>query len=144
MTPQEIAEWFKTVIAPRIQDMDDVTATEVLKKSMSAEMPKLRILPNIGATGHVTYATDELTAVCPMTGIPDYYHLEVTFMPQQVLIELKSLKEYLQAYRPLPIFHEQLASKIQQDVSNALGPKAHIEVLLKAATRGGINATVRA
>ncbi|MCK5345462.1 MAG: preQ(1) synthase, partial [Candidatus Heimdallarchaeota archaeon] len=89
----------------------------------------------------VMHETDELIAVCPMTGLPDFYSLRISYIPRSFVIELKSLKFYFFAYKDMPIFHEHLASKILEDFVNAVQPKS-AQVLLDAAARGGIGTQV--
>ncbi len=89
----------------------------------------------------VRYHTDELTALCPKTGLPDFYHLEIEYIPDKLLIELKSLKLYLTGYRNVGIFYEHLAMKIFQDIKEKIEPK-WLKITLRAAKRGGIGAEI--
>jgi 7-cyano-7-deazaguanine reductase len=90
---------------------------------------------------NVTIETNELTSVCPKTGLPDFYSITIKYRPYRSCAELKSFKEYLFGYRNVGIFHEHLARKILDDFVNAVDPlKVHLE--LSANTRGGINTTV--
>jgi len=89
----------------------------------------------------VRYFTDEVTALCPKTGLPDFYSLEIEYVPDRWLIELKSLKLYLIEYRNIGIFHEHLARKIYNDITEATGP-ASLKVIIRANTRGGISAEI--
>ena len=89
----------------------------------------------------VRYETDELTALCPKTGLPDFYHLEIEYVPDSLLVELKSLKLYLTAYRNIGIFYEHLAMKIFQDIEEKISPK-WLKITLQAAKRGGIGAEI--
>ncbi len=112
-------------------------------------IPALRIDPAIEAVryvyaGHretVRYCTDELTALCPKTGLPDFYHLEIEYVPDMLIVELKSLKLYLTAYRNIGIFYEHLAVKIYEDIMEAVSPQS-LKVLLRAEKRGGIGAEI--
>ena len=112
-------------------------------------IPEMKIEPEIevvryvysGKDEVVRYDTDELTALCPKTGLPDFYHLEIEYVPDEVMIELKSLKLYLTAYRNIGIFYEHLAMKIYTDIMEKVKPK-RLRVELSAAKRGGIGATV--
>lgn len=112
-------------------------------------IPELKIEPEIGIVEYVypdndeivRYYTDELTALCPKTGLPDFYHLEIEYMPDKLLVELKSLKLYLTAYRNVGIFYEHLAMKIFKDIKDKIEPK-WLKVTLRAAKRGGIGAEI--
>ncbi len=113
------------------------------------EIPDLVIKSPIGKTEYVfegepetvRYFTDELTALCPKTGLPDFYSLEIEYVPARWLIELKSLKLYLIEYRNIGIFHEHLARKIYNDINAAVEPE-RLRVILRASTRGGISAEI--
>lgn len=85
----------------------------------------------------------EFTAVCPMTDQPDFGRILIEYIPDQSLLELKSLKLYIQSFRNVGIFHETVTNAILDDVRRALEPRA----LLVTGTytpRGGITTTVRA
>lgn len=89
----------------------------------------------------VTHFTDELIAVCPVTGLPDFYECTIEHVPGNLLVELKSLKFYLMSYRDVGILHEDLAAKIMRDIQAAIEP-LWIQVTLEAAVRGGIGTKV--
>ncbi len=112
-------------------------------------IPEMKIEPEIRTVRYVysgndevvRYHTDELTALCPKTGLPDFYHLEIEYIPDELLIELKSLKLYLTGYRNVGIFYEHLAMKIFHDIKEKIRPK-WLKISLRAAKRGGIGAEV--
>jgi len=83
----------------------------------------------------------ELNAVCPKSGLPDFYKLTVDYIPQIWIVELKSLKLYLTAYRNIGIFHEHLLNKIMDDFITSCVPN-YVKMTLEAAARGGIFTTV--
>jgi len=89
----------------------------------------------------VEHETDELTSVCPVTGLPDFYHLKISYLPAGLLVELKSLKFYLMQYRDVGILHEDLAQKVLVDFVAAVKPEMCV-VDLTAASRGGIDTHV--
>lgn len=89
----------------------------------------------------VVYQTNELTSVCPLTGLPDFYDCTIELVPYGLVPELKTLKFYLAAYRDVGILHEDLAPKILHDISEKVSP-FWIRVTLVAASRGGINTSV--
>ena len=104
---------------------------------------KIETFPNPAAARdyEIAISAPEFTSVCPMTGLPDFYTLTVTYIPGRTLPELKSLKQYLTAYRDLPILHEHLANRIFDDFKRAVRPRT-LRVTLAANIRGGIAATV--
>jgi 7-cyano-7-deazaguanine reductase len=101
----------------------------------------LETFANPGAS-HVAMASDELTAVCPVTGQPDLYTATIEYWPAARCIESKSLKLYLSGYRNEGHFCEALAVKIRDDVAEALElPPDKVRVTLKQKARGGITIT---
>jgi 7-cyano-7-deazaguanine reductase len=101
----------------------------------------LETFPNPGVS-RVEMTSDELTAVCPITGQPDFYTATIEFDPQDLCLESKSLKLYLMSYRDQGHFCEALAVKIRDDVGEALelaADRVHVTLVQKA--RGGITIT---
>ena len=91
---------------------------------------------------HVALTSDELTAVCPVTGQPDLYLATIEYWPESHCIESKSLKLYLAGYRNEGHFCEALAVKIRDDVADALElPSDKVRVMLEQKARGGITIT---
>jgi 7-cyano-7-deazaguanine reductase len=90
----------------------------------------------------VEMTSDELTAVCPITGQPDLYLAAIEYEPELLCLESKSLKIYLSHYRNEGAFCEALAVRIRDDVAEAL-ELAHerVHVTLKQKARGGITIT---
>ena len=98
----------------------------------------LETFPNPGVS-RVEMTSDELTAVCPITGQPDLYVATIEYAPQGLCIESKSLKLYLARFRNEGAFCEALAVKIRDDVAEALGiPADKARVTLRQKPRGGI------
>jgi 7-cyano-7-deazaguanine reductase len=88
----------------------------------------------------VTFASDELTSLCPLTGQPDFNSIEIRYAPDRRCIESKSLKLYLWSFRDEGAFVEALASTIASDVQDATD--AHwVEVTITQHVRGGIVTT---
>jgi len=85
--------------------------------------------------------TDEFTAVCPWTGLPDYGTLDITYVPGQSVIELKSLKYYLMSYRDVGIVQEHAANRILNDLVGLCQPRS-MKVTLDYRVRGGIHTAV--
>jgi 7-cyano-7-deazaguanine reductase len=91
---------------------------------------------------HVEMTSDELTAICPVTGQPDLYFATIEFWPQALCLESKSLKLYLSGFRNEGHFCEALAVKIRDDVAERLElPRDKVRVTLKQKARGGITIT---
>jgi 7-cyano-7-deazaguanine reductase len=93
----------------------------------------------------VEMQSDELTAVCPITGQPDLYLATITYRPQRLCLESKSLKLYLAGFRNEGAFCEALAVQIRDDVAGALELSAErVQVTLEQKARGGITITATA
>ena len=92
---------------------------------------------------NVSIKIPEFTCVCPRTGLPDFATINIDYVPDKLLVELKSLKLYMLNYRSVGIFHEHVTNKILDDFRNSCFPK---EVIVCSVfnTRGGINTTVSA
>jgi 7-cyano-7-deazaguanine reductase len=104
----------------------------------------LETFPNPGVW-HVEMTSDELTAVCPVTGQPDLYDATIEYWPGELCIESKSLKLYLSGYRNEGHFCEALAVKIRNDVAEAIQlPHDKVSVILRQKARGGITITATA
>ena len=89
--------------------------------------------------------SDELTAVCPITGQPDLYLVTIEYTPEALCLESKSLKLYLNGFRNEGGFCEALAVKIRDDVAAALELAARkVRVTLEQKARGGITITATA
>jgi 7-cyano-7-deazaguanine reductase len=104
----------------------------------------LETFPNPGVV-HVEMTSDELTAICPVTGQPDLYVATIAFEPGPLCLESKSLKLYLARFRNEGAFCEALAVRIRDDVASALelGPEK-VEVTLEQKARGGITISATA
>jgi 7-cyano-7-deazaguanine reductase len=101
----------------------------------------IETFPNPGVS-HVELTSDELTAVCPVTGQPDLYVATIEYWPGPLCIESKSLKLYLSGYRNEGAFCEALAVRIRDDVAEALQlPPDKVRVTLRQKARGGITIT---
>jgi 7-cyano-7-deazaguanine reductase len=90
----------------------------------------------------VELASDELTAVCPITNQPDLYRLTIGYEPDRLCLESKSVKLYLNSFRNEGVFCEALAVRIRDDVAAALELTAErVHVSLEQKARGGITIT---
>lgn len=85
----------------------------------------------------------EFTSVCPMTGLPDFGCITITYVPDEKIVELKSLKFYLLQYRNVGIFYETVVNRILDDLVSVLKPKT-MQIIGDFTSRGGIDTTVTA
>jgi 7-cyano-7-deazaguanine reductase len=98
----------------------------------------LETFPNPGVA-YVELTSDELAAICPVTGQPDLYVATIEYEPQDLCLESKSLKLYLATFRNEGHFCEALAVRIRDDVAKALGlGPERVTVTLEQKARGGI------
>ncbi len=101
----------------------------------------LETFPNPGVSV-VEMTSDELTAVCPITGQPDMYVATIRCEPEALCLESKSLKLYFNRFRDEGAFCEALAVRIRDDVAGALELSAdRVVVTLVQKARGGITIT---
>ena len=91
----------------------------------------------------ITIKQPEYTSVCPMTGLPDMGCITIEYVPDQSIIELKSLKYYLLQYRNVGIFYENIVNRILDDLVGLLVPKK-MTVTGDFTARGGITTVVTA
>lgn len=85
----------------------------------------------------------EFTCLCPMTSQPDFAEIIINYVPQDYLVELKSLKLYLNSYRDKGIFHEEAVNCILDDFVKTIAP-LRVEIIGNFNVRGGIHTTVKA
>ncbi|MDR1861289.1 MAG: preQ(1) synthase [Bacteroidales bacterium] len=86
----------------------------------------------------VKFNAPEFTALCPITGQPDYATLYISYIPNRLLVESKSLKLYLFSFRNHGSFHEDCINIIMKDLIKAMQPH-YIEVWGKFLPRGGLS-----
>ena len=92
---------------------------------------------HVGADAVVEYSTSELTAICPVTGQPDFYELKLSYRPATQLLESKAMKLYLWGFRDRGVFAEDLAAILLEDLIAACEPE-EMTVDLTQQVRGGL------
>jgi len=97
--------------------------------------------PSPGREYVIRHECPEYTAVCPMTGQPDFGTIIVIYVPDRRCVELKSLKLYLWSFRDQGHFFEQATNQILEDLVRALRPR-RMTVIGRFNVRGGIGTTV--
>jgi len=112
---------------------------------MSESRAILETFPNQypGREYEVNITCPEFTAVCPKTGQPDFATIQIKYVPDQKIVELKSLKLYMVSFRDQGIFHEHVTNRILDDFVAACEP-LRCEVTGDFNMRGGIKTVVRA
>ncbi len=91
----------------------------------------------------IKFVFPEFTSVCPVTGQPDFATITLIYVPDQLCVEMKSLKLYYLAYRNKGIFYEGVVNTILDDLIAALKPRS-MTVIGDFAVRGGTAGTVTA
>ncbi len=84
--------------------------------------------------------TDEFSAVCPFSGLPDLGHVVIEYIPTDKIVELKSLKYYFISFRNVGIYQERATQRIFNDLFKLLKPK-WMNIIVTYKTRGGIDVT---
>jgi 7-cyano-7-deazaguanine reductase len=110
---------------------------------LKAELPAIETFPNQYPGYEIRIEIPEFTSVCPKTGLPDFGTITIRYIPRTSCLELKSLKEYILAYRNLGIFYENVVNRILEDVVKACRP---LQAAVKGTftPRGGIMSVVEA
>ena len=97
--------------------------------------------PRPGREYTITIRCPEFTSLCPKTGQPDFGEIVIEYCPDELCIELKSLKFYMQSFRDKGVFYEKLTNDILDDLSGASRPR-WMKVVSKFTPRGGITTEV--
>src|SRR3989440_2176885 len=99
--------------------------------------------PNPGRDYEIKFVFPEFTSMCPVTGQPDFATITVTYVPDKLCVEIKSLKLYYLAYRNKGIFYEGVVNTILDDLVAVLKPR-RMTVVGDFAVRGGTAGMVTA
>jgi 7-cyano-7-deazaguanine reductase len=112
---------------------------------MARPMALLETFPNPrrGRAYTITHNCPEFTSLCPKTGQPDFGTIRISYVPDRLCVELKSLKLYLFGFRDEGIFYEAVTNAILDDLVTALRPLS-MTVEGDFNVRGGISSVVRA
>lgn len=114
---------------------------EHARAGIDAALPALETWPNQFRGYRIKIEIPELTSVCPKTGLPDFGALIIEYEPDELCVELKSLKMYTLAYRNLGIFYENVVNRVLADLAAATKP-VWMTVTGRFTPRGGIQSEV--
>lgn len=116
-----------------------------LGKGATKPSRKLEAFPNNYPDRETTVTLNctEFTCLCPVTGQPDFGTIEITYIPNRLILESKSLKLYLWTYREIGIFHEDVVNELADALEAYLKPHSLI-VTGRFNVRGGIGIEVTA
>ena len=107
------------------------------RSGVDARLPKIETWENQYPGYEIEIVMPEFTSVCPKTGLPDHGELTLTYVPDKLCLELKSLKMYTLAYRNLGIFQENAVNRFLEDVVKACRPVS-ASVTGEFTPRGGV------
>ncbi|HPF60603.1 MAG TPA: preQ(1) synthase [Gemmatimonadales bacterium] len=100
----------------------------------------LETFPYDGPKQEIVTETDEFSAVCPFSGLPDVARLTLSYVPGDRCIELKSLKYYVMSYRSVGIFQEHATARLAEDLQRVLQAR-RLTVTTRYNVRGGFLTT---
>src|SRR5947207_13884217 len=109
--------------------------------SVSSKTVEIVPNPHPDRDYEVTMTVPEFTCLCPKTGQPDFATIRIRYVPDQHLVELKSLKLYLWSFRQEGAFHEDVTNRIADDLVAAVAPR-RLTVTTDWLVRGGIHTVV--
>jgi len=120
-----------------------LTATDKLGTAINRPGKSLETFenPNPERDYHIRIDSPEFTCLCPKTGQPDFAEIKLDYVPDQLCVELKSLKLYYWSFRDEGHFHEQVTNMIANDLIKLLDPR-QIKVTAVFNVRGGVYTTV--
>jgi len=110
---------------------------------IDADFPEIETWPNQFPGYEIAINIPEFTSVCPRTGLPDFGAITIRYMPDKQCLELKSLKEYMNTYRNLGIFQENVVNRVLEDVGRWAKPVWAV-VRGEFRPRGGIGTVIEA
>ncbi len=110
---------------------------------LDVRLPQIECFENHFKNYEITITIPEYTSVCPRSGLPDFGTLTIHYVPKRWCVELKSLKNYVLAYRNLGIFYENAVNRILKDFVEASQPVRAV-VRGEFNVRGGMKSTVEA
>ncbi len=116
---------------------------EHAKSGIEEPLPVIECWENQFPGYEIEIVVPEYTAICPKTGLPDFGTIYIKYTPDLRCLELKSLKEYITAYRNLGIFYENAVNRILRDLVAACQPVS-MKVRGEFTPRGGIQSRVEA
>ncbi len=98
--------------------------------------------PNPERDYEINITFPEFTCLCPKSGYPDFAAINIKYVPDKKIVELKALKLYLNSYRDIHISHEEVTNKIYAELEKALNPR-FIEVIGDFNPRGNVKTIIR-
>ncbi len=126
-------------------DSASVTTTSVEMKYGEREISEGQLItfpnPRIGRRYKVDISLPEFTCKCPFSGYPDFATIQINYVPDRKVVELKALKLYINSYRDRYISHEEAANQILDDFV-AIADPHQITVTADFSPRGNVHMVV--
>jgi len=97
----------------------------------------------VGKEIWVEFEIPEFTAICPFSDFPDFAVIRLKYVPNELCVELKSLKLYINSFRDIKVFHEHVVNIILEDFVTACDP-LRVEIEGDFHVRGNIKTVVKA
>ena len=120
--------------------MSDTSGLTVLGQTVQHSIEHVEVFPAPKNVSNVTFSTDEVQSICPVTNQPDISSVVIEYEPHEFCIESKSLKLYFWSFRNRAVFAEALAAEIASEVMTTAKPH-RVRVTLTQHPRGGITIT---
>jgi 7-cyano-7-deazaguanine reductase len=120
--------------------MSDISGLTVLGQTVQHAIEHVEVFPAPKNVSTVTFSTDEVQSICPVTNQPDISSVVIEYEPNKFCIESKSLKLYFWSFRDRAVFAEALAAEIAAEVMTTAQPH-RVRVTLTQHPRGGITIT---
>ncbi len=111
------------------------------RSGLDAKLPAVETWTSQFPRTTITVVDPEYNAICPKTGLPDFGTVTIQYEPDRRVLELKSFKLYMAAYRNVGIFYENAVNRILRDLVRACDP-AWMTVKGEFNARGGIRTVV--
>jgi len=120
-----------------MDDKKELYGTAAIRENKLEPWPN----PNPERPYMVSFDIPEFTCLCPRSGFPDFALIKIRYQPRELIVELKSLKLYINGFRDVGISHEAVANKILNDLVALLDPR-WIRVTADFTVRGNIKTVV--
>lgn len=98
--------------------------------------------PNPERDYEISITFSEFTCLCPKSGYPDFATIKITYIPDKKIVELKSLKLYLNSFRQTYISHEEITNKLYAELYEKLNPR-YLELIGDFNPRGNVKTVIR-
>ena len=118
---------------------DELHGTAAIRQNKLERWPD----PRPGRPYLISFDIPEFTCLCPRSGFPDFALIKIRYQPREWIVELKSLKLYINGYRDRPIAHEAAVNQIVDDLVGLLEPR-WMRVTADFNVRGNIKTVVTA